>query len=313
MSVEILSDYKVKLVIFLFAIFIWFFVITENVFEHVIDVPIIPVNITENKVILNKLPKTARVKINGTGKDLIALSVTRGVRLDLDLSNVERRKTFSLEPQNVFFSRVSGSLATQEIITPDSVTVILDDFKIKKVSIYPKIKLTTADGYTNVGGIQIRPDSAMISGPQSLVSQVKKIYTVDEALTDIRFDVRKKIALAPVPYEKVTCNLTEVEIYINIQKLLEITLTGVPIEIRNAPRNMKVSVVPSTLSLVLEGGGDLLTQISRNDIVAYIDYHRAKLLPSNEIPAAIDTPGGVSYRDVKPKTFKLVLERRSSN
>ena len=67
------------------------------------------------------------------------------------------------------------------------------------------------------------------------------------------------------------------------------------------------------LSLVLEGGGDLLTQVSRDDIVAYLDFRRIRNNPGQEHPAVILTPPGVHYRDAKPKTFRLVFEGNSSN
>ena len=60
---------------------------------------------------------------------------------------------------------------------------------------------------------------------------------------------------------------------------------------------------------MLEGGGELLTQLSRDQIVAYIDYNRVRNLPGNEFPAVIERPPGISYRDVRPRTFKLVFER----
>ncbi|MFQ5754202.1 MAG: YbbR-like domain-containing protein [bacterium] len=312
MSFTIFDNYKPKLIIFFFAIFIWFFVITENDFEHVIEVPITPVNISESKVILNKFPKKAKVKIKGSGKDLIALSVSRGARLELDLSDVENSKTYQLEPENVFLSQRMGSIITEEIITPDSVTILLDDFKIKKIPIYPKIKPIPAPGYTSVGELQITPDSILISGPKSLVTKIDKIFTKEEEFSDLRFDFKKNIFLAPLPSDQVTAERSQVEIYLNIQKLLEVTLNEVPVEVRNAPKNMIVNVVPSTLSLVLEGGADLLTHVSRKDIIAYIDYARVRNLPGNEFLAVIERPPGVSYRDVKPKTFKLVFERRRS-
>ncbi len=313
MSVALLNNYKLKLVILLVAIFIWFFVITENEFEHVIDVPIAAVNISENKVLLNKLPNNAKVKIKGSGKDLIALSVSRGARLELDLSDVEKNKTFKLEPKNVILTRPTGSIITEEVITPDSITIILDDFKTKKIPIHPKIKLNLAPGHTTVGEIQITPDSVLISGPESLVNTIEKAFTQEDEFIDLKFDIKKTILLAPLPFAGVAIDVSQVDIFLNIQKLLEKTLNGIPVQVRNAPQNMSVNVIPSTLGLVLEGGADLLNQLDRDEVVAYIDYNRIRGQAGNEFPAVIEKPQGVSYRDVKPRTFKIVLERRMPN
>lgn len=309
MSIAVLDNYKAKLVVFIFAIFIWFFVITENEYEHDIDLPITPVNIQPGKVILEDIPKSARVKIKGNGKDLIALTVSRGARIELDVSDVDDRKTFALDPKHVILSRPIGSITTKEVLSPDSVTIVLDDFVSKMVPVYPKIKPIIAPGYTKVGDFRIKPDSVRVSGPQRLIAKIDALETEDRELMELQFDLKKVFRLKPLPFAKVSVSVKEVEIYLNIQKLLERRLNGLPVEVRNAPRNMKVTVVPSTLSLVLEGGGDLLTQVSRDDIVAYIDYARIKNYPGNEVPAVIDKPQGISYRDVKPKKFRLVFEK----
>jgi YbbR domain-containing protein len=306
-------NYQIKIVVVIIAVFIWFFVVTENDYEYVMEVPVKVINIPQGMVLFNEIPKNAKVKIKGSGKALIALSVSRGARLELDLSDVHHKKTFFLQPKNVLLSRPAGSIETQEIISPDSMTVVLDEFQIKKTPVVAKIKAKTAPGYTIVGDVLINPDSVIISGPKRIVSQIDKVFTSEVEYSDLEFDLNDTVPLAAVPSEKVDTSVKQVDIFLNVQKLLEVTINEVPVEVRNAPRNITVHVVPSTLSLVLEGGGELLSSVSREDIVAYIDYSRVKGSPHKEHPAYIETPPGVSYRDVRPKLFKFVFERRSSN
>ncbi len=305
-----LDNYKAKVVVFIFAIFIWFFVITENEYEHDIDVPIRLVNVSENMVPLHEIPENAKVKVRGNGKDLIALTVSQGARLELDLSDVGRSKTFDLRPKHVILSRPIGTIITKEVLAPDSLTVVLDEFTSKKVSVRPKIKTITAPGYTTVGEIEVTPDSIEIFGPKSLVTKINELYTKEEKFTDLRFDLKRIFPLAPLPSPKIKTGVQEVEVYVNVQKLLEKTVNSIPVEVRNAPKNVNITVIPSTLSLVLEGGGDLLSELSSDDIVAYIDYNRVKYQSGNEFPAVIERPQGISYRDVRPKTFKLIFERK---
>jgi len=312
LKLALFIDYKLKAVALVFAIFIWFFVVTENNYEYEIEMPVLATNVPDGKVVLNKFPHTARVKIKGSGKGLIALGVGGDISVKLDLSDVEKSRTFVLGPKNVFISRPLGIVA-DEVITPDSITLVLDDKLTKRVPIHTKIRPLTSPGYTIVGEIQLTPDSVEISGPKSLVAPVSRVFTQEQGLTGLKADVRSIIPLASLPSDKIKVFATQVELYIDVQKLLKITLNGVRVEVRNAPTNMIVNVIPSTLDLVLEGGGDLLSNVSREDIVAYIDYNRVRNIPGNEFPAAIETPKGVSYRDVKPKTFKLTFERRQSH
>ncbi|MFQ5707311.1 MAG: hypothetical protein ACE5HO_07665 [bacterium] len=310
---SLLTDYKVKLVSLLFAVIIWFFVVTENEYEHVIDVPIITQNVPKGKVILNDLPATAKVKVQGSGKSLIGLSMRPQIRVELDLSGVRNSKSFAMDPKKVNLARSSGSIKTIEIVNPDSVHIVLDDFAKKKIAVVPNIKVTPAFGHTIVGDLMVNPDSVVIQGPKSIVSEITSINTAEEMFVDVMNDIKKTIALAPLPSKKVKVLQNQVTVSLDIQKLLEMRVSEVPVKVRNAPRNMIVHVIPSTLSLVLEGGAELLSTVKPEDINVYIDYARIRMSPGNEHPAVIEQPKGVSYRDVTPKLFKIVLEPKSSN
>ncbi len=313
MSVRILKNYKIKIVALIFAIVIWFFVVTENEYEDVIEVPVAVINTPPDKIILNDLPKVVKVKIKGTGKDLIALMVRTGARVNLDLFDVEQKKTFHIEPRNVFLSRPLGAIQSSEIIMPDSITVVLDKFQRKKVPVISQVKPKVAPGFTIVGDRQINPDSVLISGPQSLVSKVNSIATEAVEFENLTAKFKQTIPLVSQFSNKVTVSTNRAEITLDVQKLVEITLTGIPVNIRNTPKNVNVYPRPSTLSLVLEGGGELLAQLNRNDIIAYLDYNRVKGSPGIEHPAVIEKPPGINYRDSQPKTFKLVFETNSRN
>ncbi|MCH7679069.1 YbbR-like domain-containing protein [candidate division KSB1 bacterium] len=313
MSVRFLKNYKVKIVALVFAIVIWFFVITENEYEYVIEVPVAVINTPPGKVILNDLPKVVKVKIKGTGKDLIALMVRTGARIKLDLFDVGQSKIFHIEPRDVFLSRPIGAIQSNEIIMPDSIRVILDDFQRKKIPVNSNIKPKVAPGFTIVGDAQINPDSVLISGPQSLVSKINSISTEEVEFKNLTDNLKQNISLVSQSSNKIIVSTNRVEISLDIQRLVEITLTGIPVNIRNAPPNVNVYPRPSTLNLVLEGGGELLAQLNRNDIIAYLDYNRVKGSPGIEHPAVIEKPPGIHYRDVQPKTFKLVFETNSSN
>ena len=96
----------------------------------------------------------------------------------------------------------------------------------------------------------------------------------------------------------------------NIQKLMEKPIIEIPVKVTNTPRNAKITVIPSTLSLILEGGTDLLLNVTNNDVTAYIDYKKVISSKEKKHPAYIQTPPGTRYRDVKPMLFKIVVERK---
>lgn len=308
-NISFFRDYQVKLVVFVIAVFIWFYVITENEYDYTIEVPVAVANLPENKVVLNKLPDHVKVKVRGTGKSLIALSLGGGAKVQLDLSDVRKERLFKLKPEYVFLTRRFADIQIEEIIMPDTIRVRLDAFKAKRVPVAAAVEPHVAPGFTIVGPITIVPDSVTIAGAASVVSKIDKVPTIAAKFTDLKYDFDKTIPL-DLP-DNVECTQQNVRVSMNIQELLELTLSGVRVSVKHVPRHISVYAVPSTLSLVLEGGGLVLSKVTRDDIHAYIDYNVAKRNPGKEHPPVIEVPRGVRYRDVKPKRFKLVFENAS--
>jgi YbbR domain-containing protein len=308
MLLNFFRNFKVKAVVFLLAVVLWFFVITESDYEHIQDVPITVINLADDKVILNDIPTIGKIKIKGSGKDLIALNVGRGARLILDLSGVNRKKTFRLEPRNVLLSRGSSGLLTTQILMPDTVTVFLDDLLTKKVPVVAKIQPKVAPGYTMVGEIELSQDSVEVTGPKSLLAQIRQVDTSDRNFTDLKFDLDEDVELASPGSANIELSIGRVHVFQDVQKLVEVNMSGIPVVVRNAPNHLNLYVKPSTLALVLEGGGELLASVQNTDVIAYLEYDRIKYAPENEHIPVVLPPPGISYRDMKPKTFQVVVE-----
>ena len=306
----ILHNYKIKLLSFVVAIFIWFFVITENDYETILEIPISTTNLPEGKVILNDIADFAKIKIKGTGKDLIALGFNSSARVQLDLSEVDKQKTFRLETKDVFLSRPSGLMTTEEILVPNEVSVVLDDFSEKKVPVTPKLNFKAASGYTQVGKIRTSPDSVSISGPKSELDKISEVIAeAPQPFNDLKSDLKTSVPIKSPESDKIAISTHQTSVYVNIQKLVELEIKGVPVKIKNIPKNTSLYVVPSTLQLTLVGGGNILTYIDHNDVSAYLDYNRIKNVPGKEYPVVIQTPPGIKFRDVRPKTFRVVYEK----
>lgn len=306
----ILHNYTIKILAFIVAVFIWFFVITENDYETILEIPISTTNLPEGKVILNDIAEFVKIKIKGTGKDLIALGFNSNARVELDLSDVDKNKTFQLETKDVFLSRSSGFITTEEILMPNEISVVLDDFLEKKVPITPKLNFKPASGYTQVGKIRTLPDSVKISGPKSEINKISEISAETEQIFEnLKSDLKTSIPLKLPVSQKIKISAQQTVVYINIQKLVELEFKGVSVKIKNIPNNTSLYVVPSTLQLTLIGGGNILTYIDHNDIVAYLDYNRIQNITDKEYPVVIQTPAGVKFRDVRPKTFRVVYEK----
>ncbi len=308
----LVENLRVKLLVGILAILFWFAVVTENFYEYDVDVPIVAVNVPDGKIVANDLPAKARVRFEGKGRALLNLLFSREARVVLDLANVRQSHTFILQRQMVQSRRSSAELNPVHVLYPDTVRVKLTKLLEKRVRVSANMKITTIPGYTVVQPFHFEPDSITISGPAEIIRSIDSVATEHKEFSNLQHSLTERFRLQPFPApQHVAFSENSVQVSVDVEKLIEMTLREIPVQVHNAPAHLKITPAPSTLSLTVEGGEKLLLNLKKENIVAYIDYARMRDTSSTGHPAYIRTPNGVRYRDVKPARFKLILENQN--
>jgi YbbR domain-containing protein len=202
-----------------------------------------------------------------------------------------------------------ADLVPVSIMEPDSIIIQLDRFEVKRVPISPKISFIPVDGYIQVGDVILYPDSINISGPKSLVNDIMVVYTKEMEFRNVLKKIKGKIPVLQQNSEIIHYSLKNITFETDIQRIHEDMLSGIPVTVTHIPRGINIDVVPSTLSLKLQGGVEMLKQLEKNDIQATIDFRSRTRYKYKRIPATIKVPKEISFSDVKPKFFELVIKQ----
>jgi YbbR domain-containing protein len=308
----LLENLRIKLVVAVLATLFWFAVVTENVYEYDVNIPIVAVNVPEGKILATDLPANARVRFEGKGRALLALRFSREARVVLNLTNVRRRHAFALQREMVSTPRGGSGLTALQILYPDTIRVQLSNLAARPIPVKAGVKISTVPGYTVMLPWHLTPDSVVVSGPEEAVRHLDSIVTENKEFANVQDPVSANLRLQPpATPELMRLSASAVKFFADVQKLIEVTLHEIPVRVQNAPSHLRITPVPSTLSLTVEGGEKLLLNLNREDIVAYIDYARIRDDGAAGHPAYIRTPSGVRYRDVKPTLFKLMIEAQN--
>ncbi len=299
---------KTKIFSLLTALFLWFYVVTDNQFDHTVNIPLHIVNKPKGWILIRPIPSKVKVLFRGTGKNLLSLTY-RDKFIELNLHQSPRIRQLPITVNMIKGIPAGNTIIPVRVIEPESVTVRLDKFAVKKVPIHPNIKLVTLDGYIQVGNLILQPDSVVVSGPRSLVSAISEIPTEKKEYKNVLKEIHGKISLSPPEEPTLRYSLNSVQFRADIQRIGERVLRDIPIKVTHVPSNMKVSVLPSTLSLKLQGGVKLLSKLKKEDVVATIDFRSRYRYRGKKIPATINLPNGIDFSDVKPQFFELVVER----
>ncbi|MDZ7331668.1 MAG: hypothetical protein ONB31_06790 [candidate division KSB1 bacterium] len=308
MNVGIVRNLKIKLAVIALASVIWFFVKMEDNYRYELNVPLRITNLGPNRVISSDIPSKVKITCWGKGRSLLTTMLRKDIFYNLDVSHVFRSANLVLDKNQVKLLRDSD-IEVLNIVHPETLKILIMDLITTKVAIVPDVEVTPVPGYTVVDDVKLIPDSAEVMIPITELKRVDAIFTERRRYKNINRNLTEKLRLIRPDIEHLRLLTREVNLYVNVQKLMEKPLSEVPVTVINQPPDLRVTVLPSTLSLVLEGGADILLNVTQNDIRAYIDYQKVKASQSKNHLAYIDTPKGVRYRDVKPKRFKIVVEK----
>ncbi len=307
---KIFFNFKYKIIVFLLSVLIWFFVKTEDNYKYTFHIPLRVTNVGENRIIKNNIPKEIAVNLWGKGRTLLSFGLRNDLEYILDLSHVVDSAQIILDKENIRFLRESN-IEVLNIVRPQKIFVKLDRLIKKQLPVISQCEIETSPGYTVVGDIVLKPDTVMLRGPYSEIKKVNEIYTEKRKFKKIKRDLEKTIKLIKPEGKYIDIIPREVKLFADVQKLMEKPLTEIPVDVINVPPGDTIIVIPSTLSLVLEGGSDQLLNVTKDDVRAYIDYEKVKISHEKDHLAYIDPPPGTRYRDVHPTRFKIVVMKEN--
>ena len=308
MKLEILTrHYKVKLVSFLMALFLWFYVVTDNTYQYEMTVPVRVTNLSEDRAILSDLPREAVIRVEGTGKALIGLMLSGDAWLTVDLAGVRKTKVFRPRPADVTVMRSGPQVRVLEVVSPDTIRVVLDRLERRSVPVAPAVTVVPAAGYALVDQPRTEPSAVLLSGPRKVVDAVATVRTEKREYRDLKRTVRETVPLIPVPKAKMEPDRVLLEVV--VEKLMEKRLEQVPVHVENPPPGMRGVTIPPTVSLVVQGAVSVVSAVRQGDVVAFVDYRKPGKRDPSAYPVQVKAPKGVSVRSVVPDTVRVVLER----
>ena len=298
------------------AILLWVFIVSSEMYEMVISVPIEVRNLSEQKALREKVPERALVRFEGTGrmlfKTLLLKRFYNDFKLVLDLDRISDEYEFVL---NDYFRRYPRKIVIpnefeirySEIDSPREIKISLDDYLVRTISIVSKVIIEPSPGYVVVGDIILEPLEIAIAGPKDVIENITSINTLADTITDISIDISKSINFE-LPYQQVQLSHPNVLLSVDIQALSERIISEVPVSVINVPLGYRVFVSPHTVSLTIIGGVDFIGDFASEDILLTIDFNsqwnpnRQFYEPQVEVPINI-----IDWQDLSPPNVELIV------
>lgn len=294
---------------FILAVALWFIVVSDKMYDFTFDVPLTLKESRHGLALSQPIPSEVGVKFNARGRELLRLKWIDHPRVVVDPGSSPHSRTIHLRPEMV--SIPAGiSVNSVEIIQPDSIEIVLDDYRTRLVPVQSSIRALPAAGYTIVGRPAIEPENVEVRGPEKNVAHIQSIQTDTISIADITRGIEIETKLAPVQAYSVRVTPESVKVRIKVEKISERILAGVQINTRNGGAGAAYRIEPQSARVKLTGASSVVTNFQVDELYAYVDLAS----PLGEKPGwyklQVSAPEGVEIRTIEPDEVRVLRVTR---
>lgn len=311
------SGFKPKAGAVILALFLWLYVALSQTFTDDIDFKVAPVNIIQGKTVANKLPDKVLVSVTGKGIDLLWLHLfwKSELRIELDFGGIQRYLALNMS-DNKYLDDLKlprgfeTLLKVQNIVSPDTITVVIEDLVTRKIPVNDKnIKIIPEVGYIVVGNLRFEPDSVSVSGAKSQVEEILYIFTEVKSFSGKKKDFSEVIKLENNQDILYGISVREVSFSADIQKIGEVVIPNISVQINGRPASRMVEIIPSIIDVTLTGGADFLSELKPEDITAVVEFERSwERWGRYNAEVSIIAPEGILSYKISPGNIEVEVK-----
>lgn len=220
------KNWVLKLISFLFAFFLWYFVVGEEKVDMTINVPMEIVNLPRDLVISNQFKRELEVLVSGP-RNLIRDITTRKITRTVDLSNAVPG---TVEVRNEVTSIQFPRGITIFKVKPPQITLLLDRLIDKEIPIHPELVGEVAKGF-ELGEIKLTPSAIALTAPHAVLGPIQQFMTkpIDISGRKATFDEQVNLVLPLAVAELIGEPVVTARTVIN-EKIIQSTVSYIPIQ-----------------------------------------------------------------------------------
>lgn len=300
------KNFYIIIISVLFSITVWVSIALSDEYYSIYKLPIAIIDLPSGYTVGNDLPETITVRLKGDGWKLMSFELGSSkfffVSVKGDSGLITANLLNNVE-NNPWFTAGINILD----ITPKSLRIVVEPIAEKKLKIIPELNLDFKEGYSLASKVSVQPDSILVRGPTSVIRRMETFRTKEITLKNLD---QKTTFLAEL--EELRGFETEqkfVSITLDVQRIVENSVSDIPVNVINKPVNVDVILIPNTISCTFRGGVNILGKVTLTDIIATVDYNTVISDTLGFVRPEIQSPENINLLSVKPDKLKYVIKK----
>ena len=272
-----------RLIIFLVCVGIatifWFLNVLDKDYRVELTFPVRYTNLPKNKILAQDPPSHFELEVNAHGFSILrhklslsfsplVFNVNQFTRRSMEKND---RSKFAI-PSRRFMDRISDQISNElkvVHISPDTLYFDFDRIIDKKIRVNPNLKVSYEKQFYLNGEIKTRPDSVMVSGPESILDTLSFVLTKYTDFEDLDQSVQRNVSVLET--EKYSVQPKRVVLNIPVEEFTQKQL-DVPIEVIDIPEGVNVNLFPAKVRLSFMTGLSNFGVISPDDFLVNVRY-----------------------------------------
>lgn len=302
-----------KIVVAISAVVLWYLIVSSQTYVSVVNVPLDIYEPREEMTIAEALPKTIKVRVEGSARTLYFDKWTEKSLLILDVGAIENSQTISLKeyfkekPNQV---RLQGDLQFLEVVYPDSIDIKIDTKIFKTVPVNVQYDISARSGFILID--DEAKYEVSITGPKSTLDNIQSLHTILFKKDNVDISFTEDIAIQNPNPDLILMEPEKLKVNVGVEMIGEINVSNIPISIKNKPDDLDIQFIPNTVSLRVTGGNTQIQSLTKYDFTVYFDYLTQWFPNKNYYPLKIISPDKVlDVIRVNPEQVEVVVMKKT--
>ena len=310
---DILASIKNKRVNVFFLFLLLAFVILiftklSKEYSNTIPFGIKKVNVSQEDVILND-SMVLNITLKTTGFKWLKYYFSKPtITIDFKNDVVKKDSVFIWKKSRVYLESTQFSNQVQLLsVEPEVLTFRYGINMVKKVPVKLHTNIQFSPGFNISSKYVLKPDSIVVVGPKSLVTQIKSVQTQPLVLKDVKKNISTSVKLKlPKKNKDLTFSNHEVQVKAIVEKFTEGTLK-IPVQIINVPNGISLKYFPKDVNVSYAVSLSNFNKITAKDFKVICDYSKVINNQTLLVPELERFPSMVKYAKVNQQRIEFII------
>lgn len=289
-----------------FSITIWISIALSDSYYSSYNLRLKIIDIPESHTPSSQLPEFINVKIKSNGWKLLPLEFGTQKYFYISAKNDSINFTenlFNSVELNPWFNNEMNIIE----INPKDLYIKLEPKAEKLIKVKPLLELNFKRGYGLASEILLKPESILVKGPVSEITKLTDFETEPVKLENL--DKPTELFLELKKYRSYQTERQNVKVFLDVQRIIENSVSDVLVQINNLPNNLEVVLIPNTVNLTLRGGIENFSKYNNKDFVVTIDYKDIVADTLGYLKPEIQIPKDFTLISVKPDIIRYIIKK----